>query len=79
MGEALRFVACGCLRVAELARFLDGFLAPAASHHKIDHTCARQVERNDGVFGQAKRAKAYDEAVVDVYLERAITVLIAVE
>jgi len=28
-------------------------LAPAAGHHKIDHAGTRQVERNDGVFGQA--------------------------
>ncbi len=37
------------------------------------------TELRHAVFGQAKGAKAYDEAVVDVYLERAITVLIAVE
>ncbi len=37
------------------------------------------VELRSVVFGQAKGAKAYDEAVVDVYLERAITVLVAVE
>ncbi len=37
------------------------------------------VELRGAVFGQAKGAKAYDEAVVDVYLERAITVLVAVE
>ncbi|MFN8048412.1 MAG: DivIVA domain-containing protein [Ancrocorticia sp.] len=37
------------------------------------------AELRNAVFGQAKGAKAYDEAVVDVYLERAITVLVAVE
>jgi hypothetical protein len=36
-----------------LARFLGRLLAPAAGHHKIDRPGTREVQRHDGVFGQA--------------------------
>ncbi|MGO3084682.1 DivIVA domain-containing protein [Ancrocorticia populi] len=36
-------------------------------------------ELRDAVFDQAKDSKGYDVSVVDVYIERAITVLVAVE
>ncbi|MGO1590814.1 MAG: DivIVA domain-containing protein [Ancrocorticia sp.] len=36
-------------------------------------------ELRDSLFEQAKDSKAYDAAVVDVYIERAITVLVSVE
>ncbi len=51
----------------KLTAYFDG-KAPLAS-----------TELRNVVFGQAKADKAYDAAVVDVYLERAVTVLVAVE
>ncbi len=51
----------------KLTAYFDG-KAPLASN-ELRHV----------VFTQAKADKAYDAAVVDVYLERAVTVLVAVE
>lgn len=51
----------------KLTAYFDG-KAPLASN-----------ELRNAVFGQARTDKAYDVAVVDVYLERAATVLVAVE
>ncbi|MDO4888908.1 MAG: DivIVA domain-containing protein [Actinomycetaceae bacterium] len=53
--------------IDRLSEYFDG---------KIEMT-ARDVR--DAVFGPAKDYAAYDEAVVDVYLERATSVLLSVE
>ena len=36
-----------------LERFFLRLLAPAARHHKVHRRCAREIQRNDGVFRQA--------------------------
>ena len=53
--------------LSRLSRYFDG---------KADLTSA---ELRSAVFAPAKGAAAYDESVVDVYLERAASVLLAVE
>ena len=46
-----------------LARFFVRFLAPAACHHKIDRTALGQVQRHDGVLGQATTLHEQDVKV----------------
>lgn len=58
----------------EVDKFLD-FIA--AYFDGKAHLTSQQVR--EITFKRAKKEKAYDEAVVDVYLDRVISVLIAVE
>ena len=50
-----------------LARYFDG-----------EETVTSEVVR-DAIFPESRGKNAYDEAVVDVFLERAVSVLLAVE
>src|SRR5450830_199736 len=52
-GVSVGLVAGGNVHFAVLACLFLAFVAPGAGHHKISRFAARQVQRNDGVLGQA--------------------------
>jgi hypothetical protein len=69
-GVAVVLVACGDVHVAVAACFLLRFVAPAAGDHKVGRcslaltgAARRQVQRNDGVFGQATALHEQDFVV----------------
>ena len=76
---------------AEIAKWLSSNTIAANDDEDVDALLEKLTAYFDGkaplasnelrhvVFTQAKADKAYDAAVVDVYLERAVTVLVAVE
>ncbi|MDR6939081.1 DivIVA domain-containing protein [Arcanobacterium hippocoleae] len=57
---------------------VDAFISQIARYFE-GQTQLTSKEVRDVVFRRARKGNAYDEAVVDVYLDRVISVLIAVE